>query len=199
MRFTLRSPSSSLMASSQDRLRPHFLRGLHAPFTLCIPELAIEPGDVLRSFLFFIFSASSILRLRAGRANDAPSPDAPPPFDPFQWAPSRHRCLSVPGARLLALNDPPAYPLRPATKRPRRHRQHRPLRPLYTGPCSRRADRPTLPLPTPNGHGVIATNDYFEPPTLTTPATPLNVYALSTRPTYRHGHRPRLHPHIFMG
>ena len=54
-RSTLRSPRSSLMTSSQDRLRPHCLYGLHAQSTFRLPEFVIDPDDVLRCFFSSTF------------------------------------------------------------------------------------------------------------------------------------------------
>ena len=188
------------MTSSRHRLRRHRLH--RSSCTICFIFGRVSLSLMASSAFSFscFFSASSILRLRAGRTNNPPSSHAPPPFDLLHWAHFRHRCLGVPSARRLALtgplvaclarsatkhprhiisvgclgpsttgvcnrfNDKP-IPLGAATERPRRHRQRRPLGRLCTGCCSRRDDRPTLPLPTPNSPGVIATDDYFEPPT----------------------------------
>ncbi|CAM9845345.1 unnamed protein product [Laminaria digitata] len=118
-----------------------------------------------------------------------------------------------------AASSPTYDPFLAATKRPRRHRQRPPVRTLYTVRCSRRADRSTLSWSTPNGPGVTATDDYFEPSTPTTtlslPHRPFQPPRRQLRcehktnttprppptpsPTHFNGllhhHRPRLHAH----
>ena len=64
-------------------------------------------------------------------------------------------------AMTSAATSPTYDPFLAATIRPRRHRQRPPVRTLCTVRRSRRANRPTLSSPTPNGPGVTANDDYF--------------------------------------
>ena len=179
------------MTIIQDRLRHHVLHGLHAPSTLRLPGLVVEPDDVLRCLL--LFSAPSIVRLRAERTNNAPSPClcSATPFSSFISIPLLCCCRACQAHDSLRLTNrwsTFSFPLpnspgtssvsttldlyhldstKKAPAPPSARTTSGPLHRLLQPP--RWQDYPSLP--TSNDLASTATDSYLQPPASTVPAT----------------------------